>query len=427
MNPMNVLIRSARIFSPGSPFHGQTKDLLINSGTIIAVQPVSDQRPADTEIIEGTDLCVSPGWFDLHVNFCEPGFEQREDLQSGSRAAAQGGFTGVLLMPSTKPAMDTKSTIEFVRKRTEGGLVEVWPAGCITVGREGKDLAELYDMFLSGAPAFTDDQHALRNAGVMLRALHYVKDFGGKLMVYCDDTDLSNNGQMNEGPTSTMLGLKGIPTLAESVMVARDLQLLEYSGGSLHLSTISTGESVKLIRAAKQKGLRVTADVAAYLLALSDEELTGFDTHAKVKPPLRAAEDRDALIAGLLDGTLDAISTDHRPLDVESKEKEFDLAEFGMIGLETAFGALNTVLQGKVSTDKLVEALAVNPRKILGLPVPVVQEGAAANLTVFSTSQTWQVTTKSFRSKSANSPFIGRTLTGKPIAVIHNNQYVRIP
>lgn len=423
---MNVLIRSARIYSPGSPHHGEIKDVLINDGKITAIQAAGQHHPEGTEIIEGEQLCVSPGWFDLHVNFCEPGLEQREDLKSGSRAAAQGGFTGVLLMPSTQPAMDNKSAVEFVRKRTEGGLVDVLPAGCITVGREGKDLAEMYDMHLSGAPAFTDDQRALRNAGVLLRALHYVKDFGTKLMVFCEDKDLSSNGQMNEGPTSTMLGLKGIPALAESVMVARDLQLLEYSGGALHFATISTAESVALIRAAKKKGLYVTADVAAYSLALTDEDLTGFDTNLKVKPPLRSAHDRDALVAGLLDGTIDAITTDHRPLDVEAKEKEFDLADFGMIGLETGFAAVNTALMNKISTEKIVELLAVNPRKLLGLPVPVVQEGARANLTVFSTAQTWEVTKSSLKSKSSNSPFIGRSLRGKPLAVFNNNRFQRL-
>lgn len=423
---MTVLVRSACIYSPGSPFHGETKDVLIKDGKISTITAAGSSSPDGAEIIEGEQLCLSPGWFDLHVNFGEPGFEQREELRSGSRAAAQGGFTGVLVMPSTKPAIDTKSAVEFVRKRTEGELVDVLPAGCITVGRDGKDLAEMYDMYLSGAPAFTDDQHALRNAGVLLRALHYVKDFGAKLMVFCEDKDLVNNGQMNEGPTSTVLGLKGMPALAESVMVARDLQLLEYSGGALHFSTVSTAESVALIRAARKKGLSVTADVAAYSLALTDESLTSFDTNLKVKPPLRSAQDREALIAGLQDGTLDAITTDHRPLDVEAKEKEFDLADFGMIGLETGFAIVNTALKDRLRAEKLVELLAVNPRKILGLSVPVIQEGAPANLTVFSTSHAWEVTKQSLKSKSTNSPFIGRTLIGKPVAVFNNNRYQRL-
>lgn len=419
---MNLLLRSARIFSPGSPYHGQQKDVWIKDGKIAAIQSGIDNITSDTVVLQDEQLCVSPGWFDLHVNFCEPGFEHREDLHSGSRAAAQGGFTGVLVMPSTQPVMDTKSSIEFVRKRTDGGIVDVLPAGCITVKREGKELAELYDMHLSGAPAFTDDQHVVKNAGVLLRALIYVKDFGGKLMVFCEDGDLASGGQMNEGPVSTSLGLKGIPSLAESVIVARNLQLVEYTGGSLHFSTVSTASSVQLIREAKQKGLHVTADAAVHSLVLSDDELTGFDTNFKVKPPLRADEDRKALVAGLLDGTIDAITTDHRPLDIEAKVKEFDHAEFGMIGLETGFAAIATGLQQQLSTEKLVELLSVNPRKILGLDLPVIKEGENANITVFSTSKSREITAKSFSSKSANSPFIGRTLVGQPLAIVNNSQ-----
>lgn len=419
---MNVLIRSVRIVSPGSPHHGKTKDVLVEDGRITVICDPSKKGTANVAVIEGTDLSLSPGWFDLHVHFGEPGFEHRETLQSGMAAAAHGGYTGVLCMPSTVPPVHSKAEVEFIRKRTDQALVEVVPAGCITVNRDGKEMAELFDMHLSGAKAFTDDQHPIRNAGVLLRALRYCKDFGGQLMVYADDIDLSSKGQMNEGPVSTMLGLKGIPGLAESVMIARDLQILEYTGGRLHFATISTAASVSLIREAKKKGLQVTADVAAYNLLLTDEELNGFDTNFKVKPPLRQETDRSALIEGLKDGTIDAITTDHRPMDVEGKKKEYDLADFGMTGLETGFGMINTSLTNRLSIDRIIELLAIGPRKILGLEVPVITEGAMANLTVFDPGVNWEVSTASLRSRSCNNPMIGRKLIGKPVAVINNGK-----
>ncbi len=420
---MNLLIRSVHIFDPGSPFHQTIKDLLVADGRISAITDHSEKIPEGSTVISGEGLCVSPGWFDLHVHFSEPGFEFREDLQSGMAAAAQGGFTGVLCMPTTQPPIHSKSEVEFILKRTAGQLVEVHPAGCITVNREGKELAELYDMWLSGAKAFTDDQHPLRNAGVLVRALTYCKDFGGRLMVYAEDKDLSAKGQMNEGPSSTLLGLKGMPALAESVMIARDLQVLAYSGGALHFSTVSTAEGVALIRAAKKQGLNVTADVAAYHLLLDDSVLSEFDTNYKVKPPIRSNIDRNELIAGLQDGTLDAITTDHRPLDIEAKQKEYDLADFGMVGLETGFGVLNTALKDKISLERIIDAIAIQPRRILGLTTPTIREGSTANLTVFSPNESWTVTRSALKSRSANSPFIGQTLTGRPVAVINGNRY----
>lgn len=423
---MNLLLRSVRISSPGSRHHGTVKDVLLIDGTIATVGSPGSLLSEGATVLEGDGLQVSPGWFDLHVNFGEPGFEQREDLRSGTAAAAQGGFTGVLSMPSTFPPVHTKGDVTFIRSRTEDALVEVVPAGCITVNREGKDLAELYDMHLSGARAFTDDQHPIRNAGVLLRALRYCKDFGGNVMVYAEDADLTGKGQMNEGPVSTQLGLKGMPGLAESVMISRDLQLLEYAGGKIHFSTVSTAKAVELIRSAKKSGLNVTADVAVHHLLLTDESLSGFDSVFKVKPPLRSEQDRLALLEGLKDGTLDTVTTDHRPHDIEGKMKEYDLAEFGMSGLETGYGVVNTAVQGVLGTDQLVEVMAVNPRRLLGLEVPLIEEGNVANLTVFAPETTWTVTREHLRSRSANNPFIGRTLTGKPVAVVNRGKMHRI-
>jgi dihydroorotase len=420
---MNLHLRSVRILSPGSAHHGQTRDIHITDGKIASVVAPGKSIPKGATVIECEGRCVSPGWFDLHVNFGEPGYEQREDLRSGTEAAAAGGFTGVLYMPSTTPPIQTKADVEFIRRRTEDGLVEVVPAGCLTVGREGKDLAELYDMQLSGAKAFTDDQHPVRNADVLLRALRYCKDFGARVMVLAEDKDIAGKGQMNEGPVSTRLGMKGIPALAESLMIGRDLQVLEYTGGRLHFSTVSTAEGVDLIRKAKKKGLDVTADVSVAHIFLNDEALEGFDSVYKVKPPLRGESDRLALIAGLADGTLDAVTTDHRPHDTEGKMKEFELAEFGMSGLETGFAILNSAVKGKISEERIAEILAVNPRRLLGLEVPVIEEGALANLTVYDPEKQWTVVAGDLRSRSVNNPFIGKSLTGKPVAVINRSRF----
>ncbi|MFM9051478.1 MAG: dihydroorotase [Bacteroidota bacterium] len=417
---MKLLLRSVTICSSGDPNHGFKKDILLSEGVISRITDAVKCDETGAEVIDCIGLQVSVGWFDLHVQLGEPGYEFREDFRTGTLAAMKGGFTGVLMMPGTLPPIDSKSGVEFIRNRTKDGLVEVVPAGCMTVGGKGNDLAELYDMWLSGARAFTDDQHPFDNAGMLQRALLYSKDFGGRVMVFAEDRNLAGKGQMHEGPTSTRLGLKGMPGLSESVMVSRDLQLLEYTGGSIHFSTVSTATTVELIRQARKKGMDVTADVSALHLHFTDEAMDGFDTNLKVKPPLRDATDREALIEGLIDGTIDAISSDHRPHDVEAKKKEFDLADFGAAGLETCYGAVNTALKGRVKTERIIDALSIKPRRILGLKVPVISEGQPANLTVFSAEKKWTVSQNDLRSKGCNNPFIGRELTGMPVMVIRN-------
>ena len=419
---MKVLLKSVKIIEPGTALNGQTKDLVIHDGVIAAISESGTSPTEGYEIIAGNQLNVSPGWFDLHVNLGEPGYEQREDLISGTLAAATGGFTGVLCMPSTEPALDSKSGIAFIQSRTNGNIVDVIPAGAITVNRDGKDLAELYDMWISGAPAFTDDQRPLQNAGMMQKALQYCKDFGAKVMVFPEDKDLAGKGQMNEGETSTSLGIKGSPSIAETLIIQRDLKLLEYTGGSVHFSTISTAASVDLIRAAKSKGLKVTADVSVHHLYFNDQVLEGFDTNFKVKPPIRTEVDRIALIEGLKDGTIDAITTDHRPFDIESKKKEFDLASFGIAGLETGFGAINQAVKNLLPMESIINCLAIHPRKILGLPIPTIKIGEKANLTIFDATSEWLAETQHLKSKGCNNPFIGKKLKGKSIAIINNNK-----
>lgn len=417
---MNILIRSAVIVDPSSPHHGTKQDILIEKGIIKIIGNVA-QAQAD-EVIDVNGASVSPGWLDMNVNFCDPGFETKEDIHSGTAAAAAGGFTAVALMPNTVPPLHAKTEIEYVKNQARGKVVDVHPIGCLSTHREGKDIAELYDMQNSGAVAFSDGTRAVADPGLLSRALLYAKGINARIIQYADDAAISGKGKMNEGPTSTILGIKGIPALAEELMIARDIYLAEYNDAAIHFTTVSTAGSVALIRAAKKKGLKVTADVSAYHLTLDETVLEDFDSHYKVKPPLRTKEDIKALKQGLKDGTIDAICSQHTPEDLEHKQVEFEIAAYGMIGLQTAFALANKAVGKELTTTGLVEKLAINPRKILGVEVPQIKEGAKANLTLFDTEKEWTLEAKAILSKSKNSPFIGKKLKGKVIAVINNNQ-----
>jgi dihydroorotase len=418
---MKVLIKQAKIIDGSSPHNGKVKDVLIEDGIIKTIADSISEKADKT--IEGKGNCLSIGWFDLHVNFCEPGHEYKEDLLSGCRAAMAGGFTEVLCMPSTYPPIQSKSEIEMIRTKTRDELVSVHAAGVLSVNLEGKDLSEMYDMHSSGALAFTDDKKAVQDSGLMLRALMYAKNFNGLVMSFADDKYVSAKGQVNESVSATHLGLKGIPSLAEELMLNRDIFLNEYAGGKIHFSSVSTAKSVDLIRNAKAKGLKVTCDVAAHNILLDDTALAEFDTNYKVKPPLRSKDDIKAIIEGLKDGTIDSISSDHTPEDVENKKKEFDLASFGMIGLETAYAVANTALGKTMTADKLVEKFAFAPRKILGIATPVLKEGEKANLTLFNPDEEWTVEEKHLLSKSKNSPFVGMKLKGRVKGVFNKGKY----
>lgn len=421
---MELTLSNVCIRYPGSPLHGSRKDLLIVDGRIAEIGTAGSISRG--EMLSGDDLQVSPGWFDLHVHFREPGEEQKETIAGGLDAARQGGFTRVLLMPSTTPPIDTQTVVAFAQARARGHLVVLEIAGCLSVGRQGKDLAELYDLHKAGARVFTDDQRPVSDTGLMTRALDYVRNFGGRLMSYPEDPYLGSLGQVNEGLPATMAGMKGMPAIAEAVMIARDLQLVEYTGTPLHFSTISSRPGVALIRSAKQRGLPVTADVAAYSLLDNDQVLEGFDSHFKVKPPLRSEDDRLALIEGVADGTLDAITSNHRPEDIEHKQQEFSLASFGMIGLESAFAVARAATREQVPIDRLIEAFSIGPRKAIGLTVPSLEVGTEAELTVFTPDFSWTLLPEHLRSRARNTPYIGRSFTGKPVAVIRGNQFYRI-
>ncbi len=416
---MKILLQRINIISPGSPHHLTEKDILIENDKIISVAIAGSVSADDAELIKGNGLFVSSGWFDLHVNFGEPGEENKEDIDSGCRAAMQGGFTGVLVMPSTIPSISGRPTVEYILKRAKNLLVDVNVAGTISDRREGKELSEMYDMFLAGTRVFTDEKIAIQDSGLMLRALLYTQNFGGKIFSFAEDKFLAAKGQIHEGIVSTGLGLRGIPSIAEEIMINRDLALAEYTNSSIHFSTISSKKSVDLIRKAKSRGIKVTADVSAAHLFFDDNSLNGFDTVFKLKPPLRSPDDKEALIEGLIDGTIDCICSDHLPQEIENKKKEFELADYGASGIETAFAVARTATINKLSLPELVSKFTSHPRHCIGLKTGLIEVNQRADLTVFNPDFNWTVNINQLKSKSKNNPFLGQALTGKAFAVIN--------
>ncbi|MCK6641907.1 MAG: dihydroorotase [Bacteroidia bacterium] len=405
-----VILRDARIIDPNSPHNGKQADIVIENGTITRIS--SALRVDDAEEITSPDLHVAPGFMDLHAHICDPGMEHKETLASAAAAAKAGGFTAILAMPDTDPVIDNKAQVEYILRRSKDLPVNILPAGALSVGLEGKDMAELFDMYSAGARIFCDADKSISHAGLLVRAMMYANQFGGKIFTRCDDKTVSHGGQMNEGPMSTMLGLKGIPALAEELMVARNIALAEYAETPVHFMAISTAKSVELIREAKAKGLPVTAAVHAYNICWNDEMLSEFDTNYKVNPPLRSEADRVALLNAVADGTIDCITSGHKPEDVESKVVEFDLAAFGITGLETCYSLAN--MPGVLTQEQLVRALSVNPRRISGLSVPVIKEGEKAELTAFDPKASW-IYSKT-KSLSKNTPLLGKNVNGGVIA-----------
>lgn len=408
---MKIIIRRARIIDQESPFHNQIVDVKITNGNIEKIG--QNIAAADNyKEIELDNLHLSQGWFDTSVSFGEPGFEDRETIHNGLNVAAKSGFTGIALQPNTFPVLDNQSQIQFVKHKAANYATELFPIGALTKNSGGTDLAELFDMKNAGAVAFGDYNKNIENANLLKIGLQYVQDFDGLVIAYCQDEKIKGNGVANEGIVSTRLGLKGIPNLAEELMVARNLFLLEYTGGKLHIPTISTAKSVELIKVAKDKGLQVTCSVSVHHLTLTDEKLEGFDTRYKVTPPLRNNEDRIALLAGVLDNTIDCITSDHNPVDIEHKKMEFDLAQSGTIGLESAFGALNIVLP----IEKIVEKLT-SGKALFNIESPSIQEGNSANITLFSNDTEWIFSKENIKSKSKNSAFLGEKMKGNVYGV----------
>lgn len=423
---MKVLIRAARLLDPTSPDHGQRRDWYVEEGIL---RP-ANEADSSAERIEGADLHLSAGWFDGRVHGKDPGSEQKEDLASLVRAAAAGGFTEVALLPNTKPIVQTKESLHYVRRFSEHQVVALHPMAALSLGCEGHDFTELLDLHRAGALAFTDGERPIWNADLLVKTLQYLAQVGGLVVQRPEEPTLTRHGQMHEGRMSTRLGLKGIPALNEELVVNRDLALLAYAAQTfdlhprLHFATLSTAGAVEAIRQAKARGLAVTADVAAHQLALTDEALADFDTRKKVSPPLRSEADRQALWVGLADGTIDAVVSDHNPQDDESKNLEFDQAEFGLSAIETAFAVANTH-RGEVPLERLVAALTTGPRRVYSRTVPALAEGQRASLTVFDPTARWTVRPEALRSKSKHTPFAGTELTGRVVAILHNGQLAR--
>jgi len=417
---MNLLIQSAKIICPGSPYNGKTMDILIEGGVITQIKKSINPKGIK-KVISHKDLCVSPGWFDMQAHFCDPGLEYKENIDSGVKAAAKGGFTGVALSPATHPAVYSKSQVEYIIKKAAGKIVDVHPMGTISHKMEGNELSEMYDMKKSGAVAFSDDLSPVMNAGLMHRALMYTKGFDGLITSRCNDKTISSGSGVNEGEASVRTGIKGEPSIAEEIMIVRDLFLAEHTESRIHFQSVSTGGGVKLIKDAKKQGMKVTASVNAYSLALDDSALLGFDSNCKVSPPLRSKNDIKALRKALAEGTIDVICSDHRPEDEENKKLEFDLAAPGMLGLQTLYPLVN--MYSDLSDKEIVEKIAIAPRKILGLEIPTLKENAKANLTIFSPSAEWTLHEKDLQSLSKNTPFLEKKLKGKVLGIVNNGMY----
>lgn len=420
----NLLLKNVRIANHHE-IGSETVDIRIESGVI---SEIGTGLSADYETFEGNGALVSAGWMDMHIHLREPGFEHKETIESGTRAAAAGGFTAVACMPNTNPPIHTRDVVEYIIKKSDGFAVEVHPIGCVSKNREGKSLAEMGDMAEGGAVAFSDDGDPVYDSHLMRIALEYSSMFGKPVINHEEDLALSRPGHMHEGSVSTRLGVPGTPSIAEEVMIARDILLAELTGGHIHVAHISTRGAVDLVRQGKAKGIKVTTEVCPHHFDLTDEEIerNHFDTNYKMHPPLRTADDVEAMIEGLADGTIDVICTDHAPHSINEKEVEFIYAPNGILGLQTAWPVSNRNLvnSGRLRLEYVLEKLIVNPRAILGLDIPEIKVGNLANITVFDTETEWTLERKHIRSKSINTPYLGKKMLGKVWGVYNRGMWV---
>ncbi|WP_294823469.1 dihydroorotase [uncultured Flavobacterium sp.] len=414
---MNLIFKNATIIDAGNPFHNRTVDIVVENGII---KQIGKNIAAEGfEAVDLENLHISKGWFDSSVSLGEPGYEDRETLANGLDVAAKSGFTDIALQPNNNPIAERQGDIAFLVNKAAGHATSLHPIGALTKGSEGKDMAELFDMKNAGAVAFGDYNRAISDANILKIALQYVQDFNGLVIACSQDDKIKGKGVVHEGIVSTRLGLKGIPALAEELQISRNLFLLEYTGGKMHIPTLSTGKSVQMVREAKAKGLNVTCSVSVHHLVLTDEALGDFDTRYKVAPPLRPDAERKLLIDGVLDGTIDMITSDHNPLDIENKKLEFDLAKDGTTGLESAFGALMTLLPLEVIIEKFTAG-----KIIFGLGSHDIAEGAEAGFTLFNPSSDWTFAKKDILSKSKNSAFLGQPMKGKAYGICNNGKLI---
>lgn len=420
---MKLLLKNANLLNPQQKLNLTATSILIEDGIIKQIGKVDETELKNCKVIELDGKYIVPGFFDMHVHLREPGREDEETVVTGCNSAANGGFTGIACMPNTDPAIDSAEVVSLIKKESVNHLVDVYPIGAATVGRKGEILSPMAELREAGVVGFSDDGVAIKTSSLLKRALEYAKMFNLPIIEHCEDESLAG-GSMNESVNSTLLGLTPIPSVAEDLIVMRDILLAEYTDSKVHIAHISTKKSVEMVREAKKKGIKVTAEVTPHHFSLTDDAVKSYDPNTKMNPPLRTKQDVDALLEGLKDGTIDCIASDHAPHSIEEKEMEFEYAPNGIIGLETQIGLAITELYHKkvLSLESLIEKLSINPRRILNLPIPKIEVGEIANFTILDTDAVWTVDKKKFFSKSINTPFDKKLLTGKPVGVINKSK-----
>lgn len=420
---MKILLKDVAVNNPSQNLNEARIDILIENGLIAEIGKLNEKNLGEVRKFDLAGKVVVPGFFDMHVHLREPGREDKETVKSGCDSAANGGFTGVACMPNTEPAIDSAEVVAFIKKQSSNHLVEVYPVAAATVARKGEVLSPMAELYEAGAVGFSDDGTAIKTASILKRAMEYARMYDLPIIEHCEDDSLSG-GAMNESINSTILGLPPVPSLAEDLIVMRDILVAEYTGAKIHIAHLSTKRSVEMVRDAKAKGIKVTAEVTPHHFALTDDSVKTYDTNVKMNPPLRTKADVDAIIQGLQDGTLDCIASDHAPHTIEEKEVEFEYAPNGIIGLETQIGIAFTELYHKriLTLEQLIEKLSINPRKILNIPIPKIKKGEPANVTILDPDIVWTVDKSTFFSKSINTPFDKKLLTGKSVAVINKQQ-----
>lgn len=419
---MKIILKGLNLINPNQNIN-QNSDLLIEDGIVKKIDNLDESDTQDAQVFDMKDKICAPGFLDMHVHLREPGREDTETILTGCNGAAAGGFTAVASMPNTNPSVDSAEVVRLIKDRARGHLVDVFPVAAATVDRKGEAISPMLELFDAGAVAFSDDGVAIKNAAILKNALEYSSMVNAPIIEHCEDASLSK-GHMNESFVSTQLGLPAVPTVAEDLIVMRDILMAEYTGGRVHIAHISSKNAVQLVRDAKAKGIKVTAEVAPHHFALTEDMVKTYNTNYKMNPPLRSQDDVNAMIQGLKDGTIDCIASDHAPHSIEEKEYEFIYAPNGILGLETSLAISITELVNKnhLTIEQLIEKMSVNPRKILNLPVPQFKVGEKANFTIFDKDEVWTVEVKKFKSKSINSPFDKKLLTGKSVAVINNKK-----
>ena len=420
---MKIILKNVDIVHPEDKINLKGTSVLLDNGLISKIGELNQDEIIEAKEFDFPGKILVPGLFDMHVHLREPGREDEETVITGCNSAAAGGFTGVACMPNTEPAIDTAEVVKFIKEQAANHLVDVYPVAAASLGRKGEIISPMAELVQAGAVAFSDDGVAIKTSSVLRRAFEYANMYNAPIIEHCEDESLAD-GAMNEGVNSTLLGLPALASVAEDIIVSRDILMAEYTGGRIHIAHISTKNSVNLVREAKKKGIKVTAEVTPHHFTLTDDAVKSYDTNFKMNPPLRTQDDIAAIIKGLKDGTIDCIASDHAPHSIEEKESEFQFAPNGIVGLETIIGLSFTELlhKNKISIEELINKLSINPRKILNIPIPKFEIGSIANFTIIDPDLVWTVDISKFKSKSKNSAFDKRLLTGKAIAVINRKK-----